>query len=154
MGYRTFDILFDDVKLVTENVSEKWNVSEFQNAEYTIPNSMVEGKSIIRMKYQSPANGTAGGAFYVRLLRQLTTGCIDKPLTDPDNHLVRGSENMIRISGLQENAIVTVYNLTCKRIISVSTDAGDLNISVPSGMNLAYIITDMHYSVTQKAVVN
>jgi hypothetical protein len=72
-GNRTFDILIDEVKLVTENVTGKWNVSEFRNVEYAIPDSMVEGKDTIRVKFQAPSDGYAGGAFYIRLLRPETT---------------------------------------------------------------------------------
>lgn len=68
-GNRTFDILIDNVKLVTENLTGKWNVSEFRNVEYKIPDSMVKGKESIRVKFQAPSNGYAGGAFYIRLLR-------------------------------------------------------------------------------------
>lgn len=72
-GNRTFDILVDNVKLVTENISGKWNVSEFRNVEYIIPDSMVRGKDTIRVKFQAPSNGYAGGVFFIRLLRQRST---------------------------------------------------------------------------------
>ena len=72
-GNRTFDILIDDVRLATENISGKWNVSEFRNVEYEISNSMVEGKEQIRVKFQAPSSGYAGGVFFVRLLRQKST---------------------------------------------------------------------------------
>ena len=69
-GNRTFDILIDDIKLVTENISGKWNTSEFQNVEYVIPDSLITGKNKIRVKFQAKPNSTAGGVFYIRLLRQ------------------------------------------------------------------------------------
>lgn len=72
-GYRTFDILIDGEKLITENVTGKWNVSEFREVEYMIPNSMVKGKTSIRVKFQAPASGTAGGAFYIWLLKALSS---------------------------------------------------------------------------------
>lgn len=68
-GNRTFDILIDDVKLVTENISGKWKVSEFKNVEYVIPASMIAGKNTIRVKFQALSNNAAGGVYYIRLLR-------------------------------------------------------------------------------------
>lgn len=76
-GSRTFDILIDGVKLVTENISGKWNVNEFVNVEYAIPNTMVQGKSSITVMFKSAANNYAGGVFDVRLLRKT-------PITDLD----------------------------------------------------------------------
>jgi DUF1680 family protein len=82
-GNRTFDILIDDVKLVTENITEKWNVSEFRNVEYAIPDSMVKDKDKIRVKFQAPSNGYAGGVFYIRLLRPKSRTDIKKNLNRP-----------------------------------------------------------------------
>lgn len=68
-GNRTFDILIDDVKLATENISGKWKISEFKNVEYVIPASMIADKNTIRVKFQAQSNSNAGGVFYIRLLR-------------------------------------------------------------------------------------
>jgi DUF1680 family protein len=76
-GYRTFDILIDEVKLVTENITNKWRVSDFRNVEYPIPYSMVGGKDTIRVKFQAPPSGYAGGVFYIRLLKSEATGIIE-----------------------------------------------------------------------------
>lgn len=78
-GYRTFDILIDEVVLVTENITGKWNVSEFKNVEYGIPDSMITGKDSIRLKFQAPSSGYAGGAFYIRLLRADTAYIKEQP---------------------------------------------------------------------------
>jgi DUF1680 family protein len=67
---RSFDILIDDQKLATENISGKWNISDFRNVEYPISDSMVEGKKKITVKFQAPLNNTAGGVFYIRLLHK------------------------------------------------------------------------------------
>lgn len=72
-GNRTFTILIDESKLVTENISGKWNISDFKNVEYRIPNSKITGKDTIRVKFQAPSNGYAGGVFYLRLLRKSPT---------------------------------------------------------------------------------
>lgn len=68
-GNRTFDILIDDEKLATENLSGTWNVSEFKTVEYEIPNRMIEGKKSIRVKIQAHTNHVAGGVFHIRLLK-------------------------------------------------------------------------------------
>jgi DUF1680 family protein len=71
---RTFDILVDGQKLATENLINKWKKNEFVNQEYVIPNSLVQGKARIEVKFQA-TSGTVGGLFGVRLLRkQVTTG--------------------------------------------------------------------------------
>jgi len=79
-GNRTFTILIDDVRLVTENISGKWNISDFKNVEYGIPNSRIAGKDTIRVKFQAPSNGYAGGVFYIRLLRPKSTTDVKKSM--------------------------------------------------------------------------
>ncbi|MFN2126421.1 MAG: beta-L-arabinofuranosidase domain-containing protein [Anaerolineales bacterium] len=69
-GSRKFDIYIDDKKLITEDNTNRWNQSQFQNVEYSIPNSMVEGKKHIRVKFQALPYSTAGGVYYVRLVRK------------------------------------------------------------------------------------
>jgi hypothetical protein len=69
-GNRTFDILIDDIKFRTVNISEVWNILDFKNVEYKIPNSMITGKDTIRVKFQAPSNGYAGGVYNIRLLRK------------------------------------------------------------------------------------
>jgi hypothetical protein len=69
-GSRKFDIYIDDKKLITEDNTNRWNQSQFQNVEYSIPNSMVEGKEHIRVKFQALPYSTAGGVYYVRLVRK------------------------------------------------------------------------------------
>jgi DUF1680 family protein len=69
-GGRKFNIFIDDEKLVTEDNTGRWNQSKFQNVEYTIPNSMVKGKSSIRVKFQSIPGNTAGAVYYIRLVKK------------------------------------------------------------------------------------
>lgn len=69
-GGRKFDIYIDDEKLLTENNTGRWNQSKFFNLEYAIPNSMVKGKSNIRVKFQSIPGNTAGAVYFVRLVRK------------------------------------------------------------------------------------
>jgi DUF1680 family protein len=69
-GDRKFDIYIDDGKLVSENNSGRWYQSKFQNIEYKIPNSMIEGKDHVRLKFQALQGSTAGAVYYIRLLRK------------------------------------------------------------------------------------
>lgn len=68
-GTRRFDIYIDDQKLLTEDNTGKWNLSAFQNTVYDIPESMLKGKSSIRVKFQAQKGSTAGGVYYLRLLK-------------------------------------------------------------------------------------
>jgi uncharacterized protein len=68
-GNRKFEIYIDDEKLAAENNTGKWNQSRFFDISYTIPDSMLTGKDHIRVKFQSLKDGTAGGIFYVRLVK-------------------------------------------------------------------------------------
>jgi DUF1680 family protein len=68
-GTRKFDIYIDDQKLVSEDNTNRWNLSLFQNVVYPIPDSMVKGKSHVRVKFQSLKGSTAGAVYIVRLIR-------------------------------------------------------------------------------------
>jgi uncharacterized protein len=68
-GSRKFDILIDDEKLVTEDNTNRWNLSMFKNVIYQIPDSMVNGKKHIRVKFQTSHGSTAGAVYIIRLLR-------------------------------------------------------------------------------------
>jgi hypothetical protein len=68
-GDRKFDIYIDDEKLLTENNTGKWNQSMFKNVVYPIPDSMVKGKTHVRVKFLSLSGSTAGAIYIVRLIR-------------------------------------------------------------------------------------
>jgi DUF1680 family protein len=68
-GNREFDIFIDDEKLVTEDNTGRWNISDFKDVVYPIPDSMVTGKSHVRIKFQAHPWNTAGAVYMVRLLR-------------------------------------------------------------------------------------
>ncbi len=68
-GNRKFDIYIDDEKLLSEDNTNRWKQSMFKDVVYTIPNSMIQGKSHIRVKLQSYPGSTAGAVYMVRLLR-------------------------------------------------------------------------------------
>lgn len=69
-GSRKFEIYIDDEKLAAEDNTGRWNQSVFQDVEYRIPDSMVEGKENIRVKFKALQGSTAGAVYFVRLLRQ------------------------------------------------------------------------------------
>lgn len=69
-GSRKFDIFIDDEKLVTEDNTNRWNQSMFKNVAYQIPDSMLKGKSNIRVKFQASQGSTAGAVYMVSLLRE------------------------------------------------------------------------------------
>ena len=56
-------------KLISEDNTGKWNQSKFFDVTYTIPSSMVKGKDHVRVKFQSLEDNTAGGVYYVRLVK-------------------------------------------------------------------------------------
>jgi uncharacterized protein len=68
-GNRKFDIYIDNEKLVNEDNTNRWNLSMFKNVVYPIPDSMVRGKTHVRVKFQSLQGSTAGAIYIVRLLR-------------------------------------------------------------------------------------
>jgi hypothetical protein len=70
-GDRKFDIYIDNEKLISEDNTGRWYQSKFQNIEYKIPNSMIEGKTHIRLKFQSVQRSTAGAVYAIRLLRKI-----------------------------------------------------------------------------------
>jgi uncharacterized protein len=69
-GNRKFDLFIDDEKLLTEDNTGRWHRSTFIDVEYAIPDSMVKEKENIRVKFQSLPQHTAGGVYYVRLLKK------------------------------------------------------------------------------------
>ena len=68
-GTRKFDISIDDEKLVNEDNTGKWNQSMFKDVVYPIPDSMVTGKTHVRVKFRALPESTAGAVYHVRLVR-------------------------------------------------------------------------------------
>ncbi|MEO8110914.1 MAG: beta-L-arabinofuranosidase domain-containing protein, partial [Ginsengibacter sp.] len=68
-GNRKFDIYVDDEKLVTEDNTGKWNQSKFFDIEYPIPENMLKDKKYVRVKFQALPGNTAGGIYYIRLIK-------------------------------------------------------------------------------------
>jgi uncharacterized membrane protein len=55
--------------VVTEDNTGRWEISAFQDIVYSIPNSIVEGKSNVRIKFEALPGNTAGAVYEIRLLR-------------------------------------------------------------------------------------
>jgi DUF1680 family protein len=70
-GPRKFDILIDGQKLTTENLTNKWNKSEFINVIYPLPSSLLKGKSTIKLCFKAYPQNTAGGIYNIRLLKNI-----------------------------------------------------------------------------------
>jgi hypothetical protein len=71
-GNRKFNIYIDDKNLISEDNTGKWYKTNFIDVIYPIPNSMVEGKEIIRVKFEALPNSTAGAIYHIGLLRENT----------------------------------------------------------------------------------
>jgi hypothetical protein len=69
-GNRQFDIYIDDEKLLTEDNTGRWNQSAFFDITYAIPELMLKGKKMVRVKFQSLSGNTAGAVYYLRLVRE------------------------------------------------------------------------------------
>lgn len=135
---RTFDILVDGEKLVTESIAGKWEKDAFVNQEYPIPNSMVTGKEEITVRFQA-STGMAGGVYYVRLLRN------DIPLST----FKGGQENRssgFSVHNLQNGILklsfdtkdpsrrIAIYTLSGKRVIETEAVSESLVFNNIPGM--------------------
>jgi DUF1680 family protein len=69
-GARTFDILIDGQRLVTENITGKWNRNMFVDIEYPVPRKLLQGKDTVTVRFQCAGNNIAGGIFALRLLQK------------------------------------------------------------------------------------
>jgi len=153
-GNRTFDILVDGVKLVTENIVGKWNKSSFVNVEYPIPNSLTSGKDSITVRFQATSVSVAGGLFNVRILRPVVSTAVPVPTNNGSGLFVSGQKGKISISGLTEKASVFVYD-SCGHVVKeISSSKNTMTIPVSStGVNIVKVVTGNNLSV-YKVIVN
>jgi uncharacterized protein len=68
-GSRTFDILLNDTKIATENISNK-NPGEFFDVVYEIPQILISGKSKFTVKFLPHEGHRAGPVFSVRTVKK------------------------------------------------------------------------------------
>lgn len=65
----SFDILVDGEKIVSEKLFRKWNKQEFVDVVYALPETLLNGKKTVTVRFQSAASTSAGRIFHVRLVR-------------------------------------------------------------------------------------
>lgn len=68
-GKRSFKIYIEDTLLVSENIVGKWNKKAFVDVEYPLPDTMTAGKEQITVKFEPESSNSAGGLFYIALVR-------------------------------------------------------------------------------------
>ena len=68
-GSKTFDILVNETKIATENISNK-KPGEFLDVTYEIPQNLISGKKIINVKFVPHEGHRAGPVFGVRTVRK------------------------------------------------------------------------------------
>ncbi|HML73745.1 MAG TPA: glycoside hydrolase family 127 protein [Anaerohalosphaeraceae bacterium] len=73
-GRRTFDIKVDGEKLVTENLTGKWNRDEFQAVRYPLPAGLVKEKKKITVTFEPHPGNYAGGLFDLRIVQGIIAG--------------------------------------------------------------------------------
>jgi len=69
MGSHKFDIYIDNEKLASEDNTGKWNLSQFKEISYAIPDGMIKGKANVRVKFVALDGSSAGPVYYVRLVK-------------------------------------------------------------------------------------
>jgi uncharacterized protein len=67
-GGRTFDILIDNQKIVTENLANKWNKDEFVSVKYSLSKEIIAGKKYITVTFKPQSGNYAGGVFDLRIV--------------------------------------------------------------------------------------
>lgn len=67
-GQRKFDIYVEDEKLVTVDNTKKYNISQFKQETYPIPEPLLKGKEFVRVKFVSHPNSAVSAVYDVRLV--------------------------------------------------------------------------------------
>ncbi len=118
VGSRSFKILIDDKLLVSENIVGKWNVNAFVNQEYSIPDSLIEGKTLVRVKFQAiNTSNVVGGLFYLRLLKENPT-YLETTFKNLDENRISIENKSIVLSKLNQGAQIKIYDLKGKLVYS------------------------------------
>jgi DUF1680 family protein len=66
---RTFDVFIGGARIATETVNVNFP-GDFFEREYTIPAELTRGKEKVSVRFQAPAEGTAGGLFGLVILKE------------------------------------------------------------------------------------
>lgn len=152
-GSRSFNILVDGTIITTENIVGKWNLNQFENVEYAIPNSLTAGKDTITVKFQAiNSSNMAGGLFYVRILQPLNSTDI-QIVKKNDGCKVFTRKNEICISGLTHTSFITVYD-TCGHLLNtVESVKGAITIpSKSKGIRIIKIVSNGNVQVDKVIV--
>ncbi|WP_318311764.1 glycoside hydrolase family 127 protein [Flagellimonas crocea] len=67
-GQRKFDIYVEDEKLVTVDNTKKYNISQFKQETYPIPEPLLKGKEFVRVKFVAHPNSAVSAVYDVRLV--------------------------------------------------------------------------------------
>ena len=68
-GQRKFDIYVDNEKLATVDNTKKYNISQFKQETYPIPEPLLKGKEFVRVKFVAHPNSSSSAVYDVRLVR-------------------------------------------------------------------------------------
>jgi DUF1680 family protein len=142
-GSRSFNISVDGTTIATENIVGKWNLKQFINVEYPIPNNLTAGKDTITVKFQ-PINtsNTAGGLFDIRIYMPLSTTNV-QPFYKASDCNVSVQKNKIIVNGLVKPSTITVFD-SCGHVLhNVESRVGTTTILCKSkGVCIVKIVCD------------
>jgi DUF1680 family protein len=149
---RTFDIMIDNEKLVTENIAGKWKKDEFVNVRYPIPDSMVKGKKEFRLTFKAES-GMVGGIFGVRLLRNkpkpepkdtvATTATVMTPVRPDLRVRIYGGELQIEAgTPLPLGYTVRIFSMNGRLVKSQALPAGQASfrVNIANMKNGTYVL--------------
>lgn len=139
-GARSFNILVDGTVIATENITNKWNVNDFVNVEYPINDNLVTGKEYITVKFQAVnTSNTAGGLFYVRLLKPLTTKIKLNQIKD-DGLTITQSNTSINIHSNTENGSIKILDIHGRLILTDKLENNEANINISGLSSGIYLV--------------
>lgn len=139
-GSRSFNIFIDDQLLVTENVVGKWNRNEFVNQEYTIPDSLIAGKAVVRVKFQAiNSSNVVGGLFYVRMLTKDATG-FQTLVGTLDEKRFYEDKKSIFVENIKPSSSLKIFDLSGKVLCVGNSLAGTYkSIALTSGVKIVQL---------------
>lgn len=153
-GSRSFNILVDETVIATENVVGKWNVNQFKNVEYPIPNNLTAGKDTITVKFQAVnTSNIVGGLFYVRLLQPLSATDVPQVNKTALGCNVYTRKNEIVVKGLTGFSAISVYD-TCGHVLA-DVKSGGSTVTIPSksnGIRIVKVVSDKNVQVNKVVV--
>jgi uncharacterized protein len=152
-GSRSFTITVDGTTIAAENIVGKWNLNQFENVEYPIPNNLTTGKDTITVKFQAiNSSNVAGGLFYVRLLQPLSATDV-QAVDKTAGNKVFTRKNEIVVNGLLRPSIISVYDTCGHLLTALKSGVGSVNIpSKSKGIRIVKIVSDGNVQVNKVIV--